>query len=152
MANFEAAVEIRASPEAIFELTHDYDRRLEWDTLLKEARLLDGAAHAGLGVKSLCVGRSGLYGIGVESVYIRYDPPWVAAVSMTKGPRVFETFAATIAHEPVADGVTRVTYKGHVRTRPRWLRWCVEPIVAARFRRETRARLEALRRTLENPS
>jgi polyketide cyclase/dehydrase/lipid transport protein len=36
MRSLEAAIEIRASPEAIFDLIHDYARRLEWDPFLKE--------------------------------------------------------------------------------------------------------------------
>ena len=117
------SVEIRASSEAIFALTHDYARRLEWDTLLKEARLLHGAERAGVGVKSLCVGKNRLFGMGVETVYIKFEPPTAAAVKMTRGPWIFENFAASIRHEPAGPDATRVTYRGHVSTRPRWLGW-----------------------------
>jgi hypothetical protein len=149
MAVFEATVEIRACPGAIFKLTHDYSRRLEWDTLLKEARLLDGADAAGLGVRSVCVGRNALLGLSVETVYITYDPPWLVAVEMTRGPALFRRFAASIRHEVMRPGVTRVIYRGHVETRPRWLRWLVEPLVNQGFSRETRRRLHSLKRVLE---
>jgi hypothetical protein len=149
MAIFEATVEIRACPGAIFQLTHDYSRRLEWDTLLKEARLLDGAQAAGPGVKSVCVGRSALLGLSVETVYITFDPPWLAAIEMTRGPALFGNFAASIGHEVIRPGVTRVIYRGHVETRPRWLRWLLEPLVNHGFSRETKRRLNSLKRTLE---
>jgi hypothetical protein len=149
MAIFEATVEIRACPGAIFQLTHDYSRRLEWDTLLKEARLLDGAQAAGPGVKSVCVGRSALLGLSVETVYITFDPPWLAAIEMTRGPALFGNFAASIRHEVIRPGVTRVIYRGHVETRPRWLRWLLEPLVNHGFSRETKRRLKSLKRTLE---
>ncbi|MHC4973966.1 MAG: SRPBCC family protein [Planctomycetota bacterium] len=149
MAIFEATVEIRACPGAIFQLTHDYSRRLEWDTLLKEARLLDGAQAAGPGVKSVCVGRSALLGLSVETVYITFDPPWLAAIEMTRGPALFGNFAASIRHEVIRPGVTRVIYRGHVETRPRWLRWLLEPLVNHGFSRETKRRLNSLKRTLE---
>jgi hypothetical protein len=149
MAIFEATVEIRACPGAIFKLTHDYSRRLEWDTLLKEARLLDGAQAAGQGVKSVCVGRNALLGLSVETVYITFDPPWLAAVEMTRGPALFDNFAASIRHEVIRPGVTRVIYRGHVETRPRSLRWLLEPLVNRGFRRETRRRLNSLKRALE---
>ena len=152
MARFEASIDIRADPETVFDLTHDYARRLEWDTLLSEARLLDGAPHAGLGVKALCVGKGRLFGIAVESVYITFERPWRAAVRMTRGPRVFETFAASIGHEVPEPGITRVRYTGQVTTRPRWLRRLVEPVVGTMFRRETRLRLESLKRALETRS
>lgn len=152
MARFEASIDIRADPQIIFDLTHDYARRLEWDTLLSEARLLDGATRAELGVKALCVGKSRLFGIAVESEYITFDRPWRTAVRMTRGPRVFETFAASIRHELLEPGITRVRYTGQVTTRPNWLRWLVEPIVGTMFRRETRLRLESLKRALETPA
>ena len=149
MAIFEATVEIRACPGAIFKLTHDYSRRLEWDTLLKEARLLDGAETAGPGVKSVCVGRNALLGLAVETVYITFDPPWLAAVEMTRGPALLGNFAASIRHEVIRPGVTRIIYRGHVETRPRWLRWLVEPLVNRGFGRQTKRRLNALKRALE---
>jgi len=52
MRTLEGAIEIRASPEAVFDLIHDYGRRLEWDPFLKEACSLEGAEAAGLGVKT----------------------------------------------------------------------------------------------------
>jgi hypothetical protein len=37
----EETILIDASPESVFDLIHDYKRRLEWDPFLKEATLLD---------------------------------------------------------------------------------------------------------------
>ena len=51
MRSVEETIEIRASLEAVFDLIHDYTRRLEWDPFLKEACLLEGAEAAGLGNK-----------------------------------------------------------------------------------------------------
>jgi hypothetical protein len=50
MRSAEAAIDVRASPETVFDLVHDYPRRLESDPFLKEARLLEGAEVAGPGV------------------------------------------------------------------------------------------------------
>ena len=47
MRSLEAAIEIRANPEAVFDLIHDYGRRLAWDPFLQEASLLEGADAAG---------------------------------------------------------------------------------------------------------
>ncbi|MEM6673542.1 MAG: SRPBCC family protein [Planctomycetota bacterium] len=149
MPTFEASIEIDAPSEAIFDLTHDYDRRLEWDPLLREARLLDGARRADVGVKSLCVGRGGFVGVGVETVYVSFERPTVAAVTMTSGPWFFERFAASIRHVALPGGATRVTYRGNVTTQPRWLRRVLDPIVLRRFGRETEQRLAALKRACE---
>ena len=48
---------IPAPADDVFDLVHDYGRRLEWDTLLRAAYLTDGHAAAGVGVTSVCVGR-----------------------------------------------------------------------------------------------
>jgi hypothetical protein len=150
MRSFQAAIDIRSRPEDVFDLIHDYARRLEWDPFLQDARLLDGATSAGLGVKSLCTARNGFAGLAMETVYVSFDRPKVAAVKMTKGPAVLETFAASIRQEETQPGVTRVTYAFNFATRPRWLRPIADPIAAALFAREVRGRLEALRRYLEN--
>jgi len=149
MRSLEAAIEIHASPEAVFDLIHDYPRRLEWDPFLKEARLLEGAESAGLGVKARCTARNGFAGFAMETVYVYFDRPRVAAVKMTKGPAVLETFAASLRQEDIGPGVTRVTYRFNFSTRPPWLRVIADPIAAALFRREVRQRLEALKRHLE---
>ena len=96
MRTLSAEIDIRARPEAVFDLIHDYARRLDWDPFLREARLLDGATSAGLGVKSLCTARGGFAGLAMETVYVSFDRPNVAAVKMTKGPAVLEAFAASI--------------------------------------------------------
>jgi len=149
MRSLEAAVEIRASPEAVFDLIHDYARRLEWDPFLKEALLLDGAQAAGLGVKSRCTARTGFLGLAMETVYVSFDRPKVAAVKMTSGPAVLETFAASLRQEAAGVGLTRVTYRFSFSTRPRWLRAIAGPIASALLQREVRSRLTALKGYLE---
>jgi hypothetical protein len=149
MRSLEASIDIHTTPEAAFDLIHDYARRLEWDPFLKGACLLDGAPAAGLGVKTLCTAHGGFGGLAMETVYITFDRPKVAAVKMTKGPAVLESFAASLRQEDIGGGSTRVTYRFHFATKPRWLRWIAGPIASALFRRETRKRLRALRAFLE---
>ena len=149
MRTLESAIDIRASPEVIFDLIHDYSRRLEWDPFLREAQLLDGAAAAGTGVKTRCTARNGFGGLAMETVYVSFDRPRVAAVKMTRGPAVLETFAASLRQEEIGPGLTRVTYRFNFSTRPRWLRAIASPIAALLFRREMRRRLGALKSYLE---
>jgi hypothetical protein len=88
----------------------------------------------------------------MEAVYVSFDRPRVAAVRMTEGPAVLETFAASLRQDAVEAGVTRVTYRFNFSTRPHWLRGIANPIAAALFGREVRQRLEALKRYLERPA
>ncbi len=57
MASVERSIEIQAAPESVFDLIHDYDRRLAWDPFLRKATLLGGAKQAALGVSSVCKAR-----------------------------------------------------------------------------------------------
>ena len=151
MKSLEAAIDIRAGAETIFDLVHDYARRLEWDPFLKEARLLGGATAAGVGVTSRCTARNGFGGLAMDTVYISFERPKVAAVRMTRGPALLETFAASIQQAAAGPGLTRVTYRFNFATRPRLLRALLDPVAAALFLREVRARLAALKRHLEGP-
>jgi ribosome-associated toxin RatA of RatAB toxin-antitoxin module len=109
---FEQSILINSTPSQLFAITQDYARRLEWDPFLKSAKLLGGASTAGVGVRAYCVARSGL---GMETEYISFQPPWTCAVKMTKGPRLIDRFAGSWRFEEVLPGVTRVGFRYHLR-------------------------------------
>ncbi len=142
----EHEIEIRVEREVLFNLTQDYERRLEWDRFLKEAALAGGDRWPFLGARAWCVARNGL---GMESEYIAYDPPEVAAVKMTRGPAMLESFAGSWRFEEMGPGLTRATFRYHFETKPKWLRWLLNPMFYAIFLRETVGRLEALKRAVE---
>lgn len=146
----EENVVIEASPEEIFDLLHDYDRRLEWDPFLRRAELENEALEAGLGVSTYCASRIRSGGLGMHTVYVSFRRPEVAAVKMTDGPWFLGEFAASISQTELAERQTRVTYKFSFSSRPRWAAPIVEPLFKATFRHETRRRLESLKRHLES--
>jgi len=45
---------IPARSDEVFALIHDYNRRLEWDTLLRTAYLDDGHTQAAKGATAVC--------------------------------------------------------------------------------------------------
>lgn len=142
-------VEIEASCEAVFDVVHDYERRLEWDPMLSEARLLAGARSAGVGVRSLCVGTWRGAFQALETEYITFERGRVAAVKLTNCPPFFRHFAATIRHEPLGANRSRVTYIYSFRARPAALAPLLEPVMRARMGREIRERLCRLRDYIE---
>ena len=144
------SIEINASCADVFDLIHDYSCRLEWDSMLREAMLLDGAAAAGLGVRSLCVGTWRSAYLGLETEYIRFDPGQVAAVKLTNRPLFFDRFAATLRHDAVGQGRSRTTYIYAFRARPRFFASFLEPFMNLMLKREVMHRLRALRNYLEN--
>jgi hypothetical protein len=143
------SIEIGASCEAVFDLVHDYERRLEWDSMLSRASLLAGATAAQVGVRSLCVGTWKGGFLPLETEYVRFERGRVAAVKLTNRPPFFGRFAATIKHTALADDRSRTTYIYSFRARPRFLAPVLEPIMKRMLAREVRARLEALRKFLE---
>jgi hypothetical protein len=149
LKSLEARIDIDADPETVFDLIHDYARRLDWDPFLKEARLVGGAAKAGVGVRSVCAAGGWFSGLAMETIYISFDRPSLAAVKMTNGPVVLSKFAASIAVEPGVMSRSTVIYRFNLRTRPGWLRFVMEPVAGRLFQRETRLRLIALKRHLE---
>jgi hypothetical protein len=143
---FEDAIVIRGTPEALFALTQDYGRRLEWDPFLRSAELVGGATEAGPGVRAYCVAHNGM---GMETEYVTFTPPSVAAVKMTRGPWPIGGFAGSWRFRREADGRTRVVFRYSVRARPAWLAPLLDRVLVRVFAREVRRRLEGLRDFVE---
>jgi hypothetical protein len=124
-------------------VSQDYTRRLLWDPFLKEARLVGGAQAAALGAKAWCVSRGGF---GMETQYVSFEPPNVAAVRMTRGPIFIKMFAASWRFFDRGDGSTGVSFKYFLDLH-RPFRFLM-PFMLRTFERETRQRIEGLRRYL----
>ncbi len=139
--------EMPASCEAVFDLVHDYARRLEWDTLLRAAHVENGTV-AGAGAVAVCSGRWLVGGLTMRTVYVSFRRGTVAAVKMVNRLPFFARWAASIRHEALGDRRSLIVYTYSFRARPAWLAFVLEPILARVFRRETRRRLRALRAAL----
>lgn len=137
---------IPASSAAVFRLLHDYERRLEWDALLQDARLCDCWPEAQLHATSICTGRWYLGGLALQTVYVSFKEPDVAAVKLINRRLFFDSFAASIRHQDLPDGSSSIEYTYNFNARPAWLRWLLHPIMSAVFRWETKKRLKSLRR------
>ena len=144
---FEHNTIVDGTPDEVFSLTQNYARRLTWDPFLRSAVLLNGASAPSVGVRAWCVTHGG---IGMETEYVSFQPPHVVAVKMTRGPRMLESFAGTWEFDSVQGGRTRVTFRYHLRARPGWLAWVLEPVAKWWFSRETRLRIMALQKQLTN--
>jgi hypothetical protein len=135
--------QMAANADQVFDLLHNYDRRLEWDTLLSEARLTRDHEAAEKGATSLCVGKPMFGAIGIETRYMTFERGELAAVKMINKPPFFAEFAASIRHTNNDSG-SLATYKFRFKAKPRWLRWALEPIMLFVLRMETRKRMKAL--------
>ncbi len=152
MPKASTSIVINRSCEDVFDIIHDYENRLAWDTLLRKAYLLNGAKAAGKGVRSVCAGKWLVGGLALETEYISFTRGKVAAIKLTNNPPFFEKFAATLKHDKLANNQSRVTYTYNFKSKPRQLKWFLEPIMNFFFYRETKMRLNALKRHLEKES
>ena len=84
-------------------------------------------------------------GLGMETEYVSFNPPGACAVTMTKGPWFFRSFAGSWRFEEIGPGRTRVTFTYSLVGRPALL----SGLLRLAFARETRRRLEALKRFVE---
>jgi hypothetical protein len=149
MPRARICVDLPVSCDTAFAVIHDYSRRVDWDTMLRSARLLDGATQAGLGARTVCAGTWRTAFLALETEYIRFAPGRAAAVTLTKRPWFFERFAATMQHQAIGPARSRLVYTYSFRARPRRLAPLFEPLMNRLLRRETRQRLRALRSYLE---
>jgi hypothetical protein len=135
--------DLPAPCEAVFDLVHDYRRRLEWDTLLRSAETVDGV-DPGPGVEAVCRARWGLGGLSFRTRYVTFRRPELSAVVLVNQPPVFRTWAASIRHRPLPGGHSEAVYTLTFTCRPGLLAPVLEPVALAAFRWETRRRLRAL--------
>ena len=135
-----------ADPAALFRLSQDYIRRLEWDPFFRSASLVGGVREVAAGVRALCVARSVW---AMETEYVSYNPPRAAAIKMTRGPWFLGSLAGSWRFDVVALSRTRVGFCYRLRARPRLLPWLLTPTRARVFAWDTRHRLRALKQAVE---
>ena len=126
-----------------FDVVHDYGARLEWDTLLRSAETIGGAAPD-VGVEAVCAARWFLGGLRFRTRYVTFRRPELAAVVLVGRAPLFAEWAASIRHRPLPDGQSEVVYTLTFRCRPAPLARLIELVALAAFRTETRRRLRAL--------
>ncbi|MEO7212189.1 SRPBCC family protein [Mucilaginibacter sp.] len=142
--NFSEKIIIKKPAAIIFDYTQDYTKRLDWDNFLKQAELVNGATEAGKGVKAWCVARNG---IGMETRYVTFSRPGVAAVKMTKGPYMFKTFAGSWTFRDAGTETAKVTFYYNYRLRFPFT--IVGGIIKRRLRLNVRQRLRDLKKCVE---
>ncbi len=143
------SVPIEAPALLVFEVIHDYSRRLAWDSLLSQAMVLPPDTQPDVGVGTRCVGTWTSCWMVMDTRYVSFQPGRVAAVTLAGRTWLFESFHATIRHEAIDEDRSRVDYIYSFACRPKWLAWLVEPVVNVMLRRETVKRLASLRTYVE---
>jgi len=145
MPVIEDTILIAAPAGSLFALSQDYALRTAWDPFVREMRFLDGAGKAGKGVR---VSVRAWTGLTMEVEFVSFLPPRSVAMKMQRGPWFFRQFAGAWLFSDHAAGA-RVTFRYSFTTRWPRLRPFLDPIIAAMFRRDIRARLRGLKHGAE---
>lgn len=146
MKTIREEIEIACGQEEVFDLTQDYRQRLDWDPYLTEAYLLHGAEHADVGVDSYCKSRSGSV---MVLRYISYNRPFVAAVSMVKGPKLLKRFNGAWNVRKIDNTHTLLQFTYHFELNGGPLGQLLLPFASHKFTKDMRQRLVAIKKHLE---
>lgn len=145
MNEFEIATVINRPVEPVFAMVEDFDRYLDWNVHLSQARK---TSEGPLGVGSTAVVVGKLLGRGYEAptVFTEYVPNQKLASKTTSGPFYIEV---TYTFEPVTQG-TRLTTT--VRGESRGFFKVAEPVAVRITRKQFEAATESLKALLESDS
>lgn len=134
--------------DVAFDVVHDYPNRLRWDTLLRAAYTIGGAAPE-RGVDAVCQARWTLGGLTFRTRYVTFRRPDLAAVTLTSRSPFFAAWAASMRHRDLEGGCSEVVYTLTFTGAPAPLSRVVEAVAVRAFRWETGRRLRALAAHLE---
>ena len=145
MIKFSENIQIICTPEESFDFTQDYEQRLNWDTFLKKAELLEDEPQPEKGVKAYCVAKNGL---GMETEYVSFNRPKVTAIKMTKGPYMFKSFLASWNFKEIQSNLTEVTFLYSFELRFPFSLF--GKFITKNLKRNVRQRLMDLKSSIEN--
>ncbi|MFY9221125.1 MAG: SRPBCC family protein [Blastocatellia bacterium] len=146
MQTIEDHIIVRATPENVFDLSQDYNLRLEWDPFIRDIKFLNGATKVNVGVQVWVRAWTGLT-MTVE--YITLKRPNVVAMKMLSGPKFFCSFSGSWRFEPHSTFDTEVTFKYAFDIRWKSLAWLLNPIIKLVFHRDIIGRLKGLKHGVE---
>ena len=141
MPRVEASVEIDVPRSIAFAVSQTTgDVRLRWDPFIAEQHHLDGATHAGKGVRTRTRSRHGLVMI---SEYASFHPPARVGMRMVEGPWFFERFGGGWVFEAVTPTRTKAIWRYTFTVKPAFLAPIADRIGIRVLSRDIRRRIDA---------
>lgn len=144
MAHDKLSFPMPASASVVFDAFHYHGWRARWDSLVGHTSLENGADCPSVGAISTNKGATWMRGLAMQTRFIQYDRPHIAAATMLAPSFPFTRWAASMQHRDVAEGQSVLVYTYTFEVRPIALRWLLEPVVGAIFARQTRRRFAHL--------
>jgi hypothetical protein len=140
---FEFPMPARA--DVVFDAFHYHLWRSRWDSLVHATRVLDGAPCPYVGAVTDNAGGGWLRMLSMRTRFIAFERPRLAAAAMQGHSFPFARWAASMRHRPMDNGHSVLVYTYSFETRPRALRWLMEPATKWMFDRQTHRRFARMR-------
>jgi hypothetical protein len=129
-----------ATAEVVFDAFHYHHWRQRWDSLVHATHVLDGAPCPYVGAVTDNAGGGILRALAMQTEFISYDRPKVAAARMRGRAFPFARWAASMRHQPLDGQRSVMVYTYSFETMPRALRWLLDPVTKLVFDWQTRKR------------
>lgn len=144
MAHGKLTFPMPARADIVFDAFHYHEWKREWDSLVHDTQVQDGARCPSVGAITENAGAGALRTLSMRTRFIQYDRPRLAAATMVGRSFPFAHWAASMRHEPVGPDQSLLVYTYTFQTGPKPLRWLMEPLVNWVFIRKTRDRFKRL--------
>jgi hypothetical protein len=137
--------EMPARADVVFDAFHYHHWRSRWDSLVHATHVLGGAPCPYVGAVTDNAGGGLLRPLAMQTEFISYDRPRVAAARMRGRAFPFARWAASMRHQPIDAHRSLMVYTYSFETAPRLLRWLLDPATKRIFDWQTRKRFDRMR-------
>lgn len=148
MAHKKLEFPMPASEAVVFDAFHYHHWRLRWDSLVRATRVQGGAPCPFKGAVTESAGAGLLRGLSMQTQFVAYDRPRLAAATMVGRSFPFTQWAASMRHRASGPGQSVLVYTYTLEVGPAAMRWLMGPVVEAIFYWQTHRRFARLRRFL----
>ncbi|WP_241464098.1 SRPBCC family protein [Rhodoferax saidenbachensis] len=133
-----------ASADIVFDAFHFHHWRHRWDSLVSATQVLGGAPCPYVGAVTENSGGGWMRALSMQTRFVSFDRPYLAAASMVGTSFPFSRWAASMRHkdQDARNSVLIYTYTFEVG--PRWTTWLLGPVVNTVFEHQTRKRFARL--------
>ncbi|MDR7307770.1 SRPBCC family protein [Rhodoferax saidenbachensis] len=137
-----------APAAVVFDAFHYHQWRHHWDSLVSGTEVVGGAPCPYVGAITQNAGGGWLRGLSMQTRFVSFDRPRLAAATMVGTSFPFSRWAASMRHREVGPKDSLLIYTYTLDVTPRGLAWLLRPAVHLVFAHQTRKRFRRLQNFL----
>lgn len=137
-----------APAAVVFDAFHYHHWRHRWDSLVSATEVVGGALCPYVGAVTQNAGGGWMRGLSMQTRFVSFDRPHLAAASMVGTSFPFSRWAASMRHKDAGANASLLIYTYSLEVAPHWLAWLLRPVVHIVFAHQTRKRFRRLQNFL----